>query len=734
MASQSATLTSASPERTCDQAAIWLWGFLKNELAPYPGRGWMVARMTISATIVMLLVDTFRLPNGFLAAIYCLALSRESPAATLRSGIRIAVATTIGMAYTILSVEIFIDDPLTHFLWIMGSLFLSFYIMRVIPDYVTAISFSFPIVAAIPIWDVNTANVNQRVSDTLWLGYLVIIGAAITVTVEYVFHKVHPTSILTEGVESRLKTVEDVLRDIGADMPASPQVQKAISYYAGLGTSRLRRLLLRSGYNEHFIAQMNAVVGLVGSLVNLAASMRIAYTNQPATLNGEGRKRCLKLAEDIAKLRSHLLDGDLAPQIDLSENERPSDLAFLSAMERTVALIPQALSGARPTLDFFMHAPEDEDARPVLFASDALSSPAHLQFALRGTLAAIVCYVTYTAIDWPGLQTSMITCLVTAVSTIGSSRQRQVLRLGGGIIGGVVFGMAPQVFVLPYLDTIVGFSLLFILVTTIAAWIATSTPRLSYLGLQLALAFYLINLQEFTIQTSLAIARDRVFGVLLGLIAMWLLFDRLWARNALDEMRTVFASNLELFAELTRQLRKSDRKEAIKRIRRLSDQINAGFETMRAQSDAILFEFGPSRQRKLAIREDIKKWDPLLRTLLLVQLTFANYRLRKPLKELPPHVAEAELDFNRDVARMMQVMAYEVNGKPADVAPNVQASAERLEDEIRKYVVDQGLSVAPRSTDIITLIRTITSILVPLCADVHSAFAGGREAEVFEMD
>ena len=31
----------------------------------------------------------------------------------------------------------------------------------------------------------------------------------------------------------------------------------------------------------------------------------------------------------------------------------------------------------------------------------------------------------------------------------------------------------------------------------------TSSPRLSYFGLQMALAFYLINLQEFKIQTSL---------------------------------------------------------------------------------------------------------------------------------------------------------------------------------------------------------------------------------------
>ncbi len=91
--------------------------------------------------------------------------------------------------------------------------------------------------------------------------------------------------------------------------------------------------------------------------------------------------------------------------------------------------------------------------------------------------------------------------------------------------------MGAQVFVLPYLDTITGFTLLFAVVTAISAWIATASARLSYLGVQLALAFYLINLQEFTIQTSLSIARDRVFGVLLGLVSMWLFFDRLWVKK-----------------------------------------------------------------------------------------------------------------------------------------------------------------------------------------------------------
>ena len=42
-----------------DQSGRWFWNFLKQELTPYPGRVWVVGRVTIAATIVMLLVMTY---------------------------------------------------------------------------------------------------------------------------------------------------------------------------------------------------------------------------------------------------------------------------------------------------------------------------------------------------------------------------------------------------------------------------------------------------------------------------------------------------------------------------------------------------------------------------------------------------------------------------------------------------------------------------------------------------
>src|SRR5260370_9152328 len=114
-------------------------------------------------------------------------------------------------------------------------------------------------------------------------------------------------------------------------------------------------------------------------------------------------------------------------------------------------------------------------------------------------------------------------------------------------------GIGAQVFILPYLDSIAGFTLVFVAATIVAAWCAASSPRFSYFGVQIAIAFYLINLTEFSVQTSLLPARDRVVGILLVLLTMWLIFHHLWGVPALAEMKKPFISSLSILAELVKE-------------------------------------------------------------------------------------------------------------------------------------------------------------------------------------
>ena len=727
MATQAGALPAATPSSAIDQAGEWFWNFLKKELSPYPGRAWVVSRMTISATIVMVLVMTFRIPGGFQGAIFTLLISRENPTETFLSGLRTMVVYLIGTAYVVLTILMLIDDPLTHFLWVAGSLFLFFYLLRVIADYGLAVPMGFGVLGAISLWDNNTLDVNTRMENTLWFAAAVALAVVVTIVVEYLFRGVHPATDLTEGIKVRLETVESLLRAVADDRPLDRETENRLSLYSSVGTSRLRRLILRSDYSPHLKAQMGAAIALLGRLTDIAGSFHIAVTKRSGAIDESDRERCIRLADQIAILNKDLMLKQIPAKIEGSSGEVPSNLPFLPGMEMTVAHIPEAFAGSQ-SVRALVPVPLDEQGPVRYFVADAFSNPAHVEFALRGTLAAMACYITYIALDWPGISTSVVTCYITALSTIGSSRQKQVLRLAGAVIGGFIFGMGAQIFVLPYVDSIVGFTVLFALVTAIAAWIQTASARLSYLGVQLALAYYLIHLQEFTIQTSLGIARDRVVGVLLGLVSMGLFFDLLWVRKAVDEMQIAFARNLEMFAELAEQLLEEDQIKAIKRIRQLRDQLNAGFDAVRAQSDAVLLEFGPSRQRKLEIREDIRRWQPSIRTLLQVQVTSAQYLLQQPLKQLPAPIAEAGVALEKDIAQVMRSLSNEVSGKPAQSVPDVRASAARLRQEMESYYGERGVPIPPQASDVSGLARSLASILAPLYDDIHATFAAQGSA------
>ncbi len=496
-----------------------------------------------------------------------------------------------------------------------------------------------------------------------------------------------------------------------------------------MGTSRMRSRLLRSGYPQQFITQMNTAVALLGRLVDLASSLQIVRSTQSIAIGPADRERCLRLADRLAQLRQDLKQRKLPRAIELPGTSQPSDLALLPEIESTAALIPHAFSGTENMDDLFV-APPISEVRQHLFVPDAFSNYDHLKFAMRGAAATMFAYVVYQSIDWPGLSTAVATCIITALSTIGSSRQKQFLRLGGAIIGGFVFGMGAQVFVLPYLDSITGFTVLFAVVAAISAWIATATPRLSYLGVQLALAFYLINLQEFAIQSSLAVARDRVVGVLLGLMCMWLVFDRLWVRDALQEMQEAFARNLQMLAELIELAHEPASDEVAKKALQLRDQINDGFNVVRAQSDAVLFEFGPSRQRKLAIRDDFRRWQPALGTLLQVQVTGLQYLYERRYPKLTPEIAQALGTFEADMATAARGMSDEVSGKIANPAPNVQEAAIRLREEIEKHYAALSEPVPPSLVDMITLSQNLVSIMGPLYQDIHATFTTPQQAVI----
>jgi multidrug resistance protein MdtO len=703
----------------------WGYTFLKEELAPYPGRVALVARMTIAATLVMIVCMAFHVPFAFQGAIYALMISRESSRATLQSAAALFVVTLVSAGYLLLSISFVINSSLLHVLWVTGSFFLVFHAISTLTNYTASVALAIVLAVGIPLWD-RHVPAETSVEDTLWLCWSVVIGVAITAGLELVFTRLRSGDEIVFPISERLTAVQKLFSCYAQGSTVDPGVEKNVIRLGTLGTSSLRRTLRRSGSSPQYAAEIGGVAVLVGRLIDLAATLTQLSPEVPVS----DQRRFQNLASTVAIIRDDLVNRRIPGQVQFDNDQEPARVVpLLGEMERIVSLIPQAFADSQ---SIEAALPSADDTQQRLLVPDAFVNSEHLQFALKGCLAATSCYLIYNAIAWPGISTAVTTCLLTALTTIGSSRQKQVLRIAGAIVGGFLIGMGSQIFVLPYVDSITGFTVLFVAVTVFCSWFMTSSPRLSYFGIQVAVAFYLINLSEFKMQTSLAVARDRVVGIFLGLFVMWLVFDQLWSAPAAVQMKKAFISNLRLVAQYAREPVSKDLKTATARGFALRETINTNLDKVRALADGVLFEFGASREQDLALRDRIRRWQPSLRMLFILQIAARKYRLELPGFELPEAVAIKQRQFDDDLAQALDATADRLSGRLPGELPTLAKRFLSLERSVQTYS-----AAAPEDTfrsrfhALLALYRRVESVATSLQQEMQSAPAPwglGRES------
>jgi multidrug resistance protein MdtO len=686
----------------------WLREFLEQELAPYPGRVALVARMVLAVTVVMIVNMTFRIPYGAFGAIYALVISREDTLATLNAVKTNAIALALAAGDVLIGAMLFAGDPMLRLLWVVVTLFTLFFAVSAMTNYAAATRFGYLVVITISLWDRHT-TAEAKVEGTLWAVGAITLASVITAGIELTFAGLKPWNDLAQSLADRLSAVEELLACYAEDRPVGKSAASQITRLAMVGASRLRRLLRRSGASMNYSERMGAVVALVGRLVDLAAGL--VQINPPISQQDRGRIRFL--AQNIADIRVELLGGRTPTLVRAADPLVPTSVPLLPELERTVSMIPQVFAGPGVLLGYVPHSPGQ--ASPArLLVPDAFTNPEHIKFGLKGGLAASLCYLIYTSLAWPEISTALNSCLLTALTALGASRQKQILRFTGALTGGMI-GILAQIFILPSLDTITGFTVLFLLVTGVAAWIASSGPRLSYFGVQFAAAFYIINLQEFKIQTSLTVARDRIVGNLLGLVMMWLVFDQLWGAPAGVEMKKAFISLLRSLAGMARNPFSRNRDLAVEQSYALRETVNNAFNKVRSHADAVVFEFGPSRQMDLALRGQIRGWQPQLRVLFISCVALLKYRLQLPGFELPEPMRSALEAYGDCLARTLDAMADRLQGKAHEGTQNLEAALVLLKKSVR--ISDSGEGQGTLTAQVrafLSLSESITDLAVSL--------------------
>ncbi|MCQ1666717.1 multidrug efflux transporter permease subunit MdtO [Escherichia coli] len=185
-------------------------------------------------------------------------------------------------------------------------------------------------------------------------------------------------------------------------------------------------------------------------------------------------------------------------------------------------------------------------------AADAWTNPAYIRYALKTLLACMVCYLFYSGVEWEGIHTCMLTCVIVANPSIGSSYQKMSLRFGGAFFG-AIFALLFTLLVMPWLDNIVELLCVLAPIFLLGSWLATSSERSSYIGTQMVVTFALATLENvFGPSYDLVEIRDRALGILIGTAVSAVIYTFIWPESEAQSLPQKLAGALAMLAKAIR--------------------------------------------------------------------------------------------------------------------------------------------------------------------------------------
>ncbi len=669
---------------------------LRAELAWYPGRPALVGRIVLACMSVMLLAMIFRIPGAVLGASFPILISRENLKATRKTAFQIGVACSIATAEVIVGGMLTAGSPFLHVMWVVASLFAAFYAISSLNFSSASLTLSAVIALAIRLWD-YPISAETRVERTLYTLLAILIGCVVTVLIETIFSKKNPPDAILEGVSSRLNLMETFLRGTSATETPSLTMSVQLARSATKGVDDLRQRLAVSSYDAAFRDLLATVIALTRQLIELGSTL----AESTPVLSLEDQERCRAIAQNLGLIRSSLTRMECPEWIDLPFTRNASN-PILIEIERTTDLIAQGLCSESFRIHWSSPAAAPTESIGE-FVAGTFRNTEHVKFAVRGTLSALLCYLFYMSTGWTGLLSSTLTCMLTARRLTGGGRQRQTLRFAGFILGAGIIGLGSEVFLLPQLNTIAELAVLFGSVVWIGSWVATSGPRIAFLGLQIVLSYNLVTLNRFTLNTTLVPARDAVLGVVLGIVAMWLIFDHLWAQTSSESVRSLLLGTLRSVANF-KVVSASASQEANLQSVEESSRINRDFEKLRDLADMYPFEPFPKTLRESLVNRSIRTLLPELRAFLLVKTGLVQHRSLTS--------AKAEQMLIREVDEKASSVLLELANAIEQESPVELSSRNPHAEEIRERVsIEEGKPKDEQDHQRYTEMRLCASLL-----------------------
>ncbi len=659
-----------------------LFRFLRLELAPTPGRARAASRIAAACVIATAFVMTCHSPHGSFIIITVFVISQSNAGASMTKAMWRVLGTAVGAGVGLMAYVAFLDHPWLR-VALMGPL-AAFFIF--LSQTTTAPYFGLlGGITAVMIMSITGPDADTGLHTALWRFAMISLGALIATTAQIFLWPDDPEELLYKALDERLEVVEDILK---AGLEGRlPDAQKLDSLML-TGLSRQLDLLdnaeARYASLRHRHAEQVSLIGGIERLLTATVAFMRAVRRHEVKPSEAMRARLSAVIANCGRLREALRKREsigrlpepagLPSDAEVAISGAASRLPGLLDMESAIYSLPGVTGCLERRHRAEAMAPGlvalDSPARAAFFTpAFSLANVDAIVFSVRAGLTATIAYIVFEGLAWPGLSTAVWTALLVAQSTFGASVQKSLLRLVGACVGGLM-GLLAIVLLMPNMDSLAPLLVVVGVCCWIAGWFAAGSARISYVGIQIGLAFALCTLNDLGPTTDLVPARDRVLGVLLGIGVFVLVFGLTGFVVAGTAMRRSLATTLRSLAGLARVgLRGDPSLAAVAPARGWRWSVYQNLTTTLRLQDESKFEWGVGAAHGDADRARVIKLAADAQAVFLALLALIHHRLSANLAAMPPALHVELQGLAQGIIHRLEAIANRVQGRSEGPSP-----------------------------------------------------------------
>jgi multidrug resistance protein MdtO len=465
-----------------------------DSLKPFPGRGLITLRLAVACTLIELVGQRFRMPFQDLLPFFVLFITKGERVSTAVTALVVLFALTLATVAAILLYKATGDRAEFRIPSIALEIFIGMYLFRVlsIPAIGWILGF---FVAMSQSLIYLSPNAEETVHQFLWLWLIIVFSIVVAWLANLLLFPVSATQVLQREFVARWGAVSAATEKLAASQPSAGA--RLLRPLVKDGPIRLLKLLKLSLIGSPDLREkqleLRRMILSLDKITRLIFSYAKAHLKSPASV---------AIASGETAVLGELKKEAQSFQQEFGAGFVPSPTATRPAMEKA-GIIASRLREAENTLQDLAGGDAEPENHPQkaaarrkrsLFVADAFSNPRHVQFALKVTLAGMIGYLFYTASDYYGIHTVFYTPLIIGLGSAGATINKGFLRIVGCSIG-VALGLVCTIWILPRFETLGTFLFIVFCVHGLAAWIVVGDERISYIGIQIALAFGLGFLQ-----------------------------------------------------------------------------------------------------------------------------------------------------------------------------------------------------------------------------------------------